>query len=189
MESKWKCTVCGFLDQGQEPPATCPKCGTDRSQFIPLAREKFNLPRDMWKTLVVHTVASHFPSGLLPIAFLFLVLALLLDLPVLEQMTFYLLLAALTVVPVSLASGLYEWRTRYRGIQASIFYKKIALALSLALFAGTAATLRALRPDLVYQGGPWRVLYFAVLMMALAATALLGHYGGKLIFQWRRRDP
>jgi len=31
---KWKCTVCGYIHTGEEPPDECPVCGADRSEFV-----------------------------------------------------------------------------------------------------------------------------------------------------------
>jgi rubrerythrin len=31
---KWKCTVCGYIHQGDEPPANCPICGASREKFV-----------------------------------------------------------------------------------------------------------------------------------------------------------
>ena len=31
---KWKCTVCGYIHNGDEPPEKCPVCGADRSKFV-----------------------------------------------------------------------------------------------------------------------------------------------------------
>lgn len=31
---KWRCTVCGYIHEGDEPPETCPVCGADRSKFV-----------------------------------------------------------------------------------------------------------------------------------------------------------
>jgi uncharacterized membrane protein len=31
---KWRCTVCGYIHIGDEPPETCPVCGADRSKFV-----------------------------------------------------------------------------------------------------------------------------------------------------------
>jgi len=31
---KWKCTVCGYIHTGAEPPEKCPVCGAPRSKFI-----------------------------------------------------------------------------------------------------------------------------------------------------------
>ncbi len=36
---KWKCTVCGYVHTGDEPPEKCPVCGADRSKFIELLEE------------------------------------------------------------------------------------------------------------------------------------------------------
>lgn len=33
---KWRCTICGYVHEGPEPPETCPVCGADRSLFEPL---------------------------------------------------------------------------------------------------------------------------------------------------------
>jgi rubredoxin/uncharacterized membrane protein len=31
---QWKCTVCGYVHTGEEPPDTCPVCGADKSRFV-----------------------------------------------------------------------------------------------------------------------------------------------------------
>lgn len=31
---KWKCTVCGYIHTGEEPPEKCPVCGAPKSKFI-----------------------------------------------------------------------------------------------------------------------------------------------------------
>jgi uncharacterized membrane protein len=31
---KWKCSVCGYIHEGDEPPEICPVCGADRSKFV-----------------------------------------------------------------------------------------------------------------------------------------------------------
>jgi len=34
MEKKWKCTVCGYIHEGDKPPDICPVCGAHKFQFI-----------------------------------------------------------------------------------------------------------------------------------------------------------
>lgn len=34
MDKQWKCTVCGYLHNGQHPPDVCPNCGANLYQFI-----------------------------------------------------------------------------------------------------------------------------------------------------------
>ncbi len=36
---KWKCIVCGYIHEGEEPPEKCPVCGADKSKFIELPDE------------------------------------------------------------------------------------------------------------------------------------------------------
>jgi len=43
---KWKCTVCGYIHLGAEPPEKCPVCKADRSKFILLEEESTPLPLD-----------------------------------------------------------------------------------------------------------------------------------------------
>ncbi len=32
-DRRWRCTVCGYIHTGPEPPSICPVCGADRSMF------------------------------------------------------------------------------------------------------------------------------------------------------------
>ncbi len=189
MTEQWKCTVCGYVHQGGEPPERCPVCGADRSQFIPLEAERVNLLHDLVATFALHPVAAHFPNGLVPTAVLFLLLTLLAGSGYAEHTVFFLLTVVLAVVPVSIASGIYDWRTRYGGERAKIFFKKIALALALLLLLGTATSLRAARPELWSEGGFLRWLYAALVLAMLPLVVLLGHYGAKLAHQWRKKEP
>ena len=31
---KWRCTVCGYVHEGIEPPEQCPNCGAPRERFV-----------------------------------------------------------------------------------------------------------------------------------------------------------
>ncbi len=37
---QWRCTVCGYIHTGEEPPEKCPVCGADRSKFEEIIPEK-----------------------------------------------------------------------------------------------------------------------------------------------------
>lgn len=36
----WKCTVCGFTNEGDEAPEKCPKCGAPKEKFVALTEEE-----------------------------------------------------------------------------------------------------------------------------------------------------
>ncbi|MDY6904256.1 MAG: DUF2231 domain-containing protein [Thermodesulfobacteriota bacterium] len=37
---KWKCKVCGYIHEGDDPPEKCPVCGADKSQFVEVTEEQ-----------------------------------------------------------------------------------------------------------------------------------------------------
>ncbi len=40
---KWKCTVCGYIHDGENPPEACPKCGAPADKFNELSEEQGKL--------------------------------------------------------------------------------------------------------------------------------------------------
>jgi len=40
MEKQWRCTVCGYVHTGENPPEICPVCGVDASFFELVTEEK-----------------------------------------------------------------------------------------------------------------------------------------------------
>jgi PAS domain S-box-containing protein len=183
MARRWKCSVCGYVHVGDEPPAICPVCGADRSQFTLLATEQPAGLQALIATFMLHPVVAHFPNGLIPTAAFFLVVGLALGHPGLDAAAFWLIMVATAVVPVSLGSGLHDWQKHFGGRRAPIFFKKIGLALALLTLGVTAIALRQGHPELMTAGGwqPWA--YLACLLGMLGCVALLGHYGGMLVFQ------
>lgn len=190
MVKTWKCNVCGYLHEGAQPPDICPLCGAVREKFILLEKEKINLLPDLVASLRVHSVASHFPNGLVPTLHAALLVFLLTGEKCFETAALFMLALVLAVVPVSVASGLYDWKRHYAHIHANIFLKKILLAAALAVCASAALLLRVFQPGLWEASDPTlRRLYGCLLLAALALVVLLGHYGGKLVFEWRKQRP
>ncbi len=40
--TKWKCTVCGYIHEGEQPPAQCPVCKQPADKFVKLEEDKRN---------------------------------------------------------------------------------------------------------------------------------------------------
>ncbi len=36
---KWRCIVCGYVHEGEEPPAQCPICKVPAEKFVPVDEE------------------------------------------------------------------------------------------------------------------------------------------------------
>lgn len=50
MEKMWRCEVCGYLHEGDEPPEICPKCGAPKEKFELLDEEETEMMRDALQT-------------------------------------------------------------------------------------------------------------------------------------------
>lgn len=46
---KWKCTVCGYVHAGDEPPEVCPVCGADKTKFVLLKPEEVEAAETAFK--------------------------------------------------------------------------------------------------------------------------------------------
>ncbi len=188
MQMKWRCTVCGYIHEGDEPPDLCPVCGAGSEKFVPVEEAKVSLLQDMIKTFQPHAVMAHFPSALLPTLVLFVAIALVFGQGSFETAAFYLLVVVLLSAPATLVTGIYEWKTKFEGKKAVIFKKKIALGTTLVVLSITTAGFRYNQPDIMQTGGIMMYLYFALLLAMLGCVTLLGHYGGKLVFSLMGKD-
>jgi PAS domain S-box-containing protein len=181
MTKLWQCTVCGYIHDGDEPPETCPVCGSSRALFVPLAEKKFVSLQVLLGTFKLHPVAAHFPGGLVPTAALLLLLSFVLGDACLDAAVFWLVMVASAVVPVSIGSGIYDWQTYFGGRRVRIFFKKIGLALSLLILGLVAITLRHGHPELLTGAGWQRWLFLFCILGMLGCVVLLGHYGAILV--------
>ncbi|MDT8440463.1 MAG: PAS domain S-box protein [Desulfuromonadales bacterium] len=180
---RWRCSVCGYVHEGEQPPETCPVCGAERSAFIRIDEtETRQAPQQPAGLFRLHPIAAHLPNGLLPTVILFLLLALVLRQPELENAAFWLLLVAVAAVPVTLGAGLYDWRIWFGGRRAPIFLKKIGLAMALLVFGLVAISLRYAEPQLLGSISWGAGLYLLCLVGMLGCVGLLGHYGATLVY-------
>ena len=188
MQMKWRCTVCGYIHEGDEPPDLCPVCGVSSEKFVPVEDMKVNLVQDMIETFEPHAVMAHFPNALLPTLVLFVAIAFILGKSSFETAAFYMLVVVLLAAPATLATGIYDWKTRFKGQKAVIFKKKIGLGITLIILSVVTTGIRFQQPDIMQAGGAMMYLYFALLLAMLGCVTLLGHYGGKLVFSLMGKD-
>jgi uncharacterized membrane protein len=199
MEKTWRCTVCGYLHTGENPPEECPVCGVDASHFelVGESQEAVNTSEttskslssqvlgfldEMKATFVPHAVAAHFPNGLLPTCVLFLLLTLISGNSSFEATTFHLLLVAFISIPVTIATGLISWKKKYAGNMSPIFRKKMILAALLFFFMIVTIGWRWSNPEVLSSGGFSAFAYSILILIMLGCVTLLGHYGGMLVF-------
>jgi hypothetical protein len=144
--------------------------------------------KELYRTFIFHAVAAHFVNGLLPVALLFLLLSDTTGDPSFEQTVIHLVVVALCVIPLSLLSGIRDWRIKFHGGKAPIFYRKITLAITLLCLCLAAVAIRQGRPDIAAGNDAFAWLYRGCLAAMLPVVVLLGHYGAKLASMVRQSN-
>ncbi len=207
---KWKCTVCGYIHTGEEPPDICPVCGADKSEFVEVTEEKSkaadeettasvelqeepqkttNLGKvtDLMLKFHIHPISVHMPNGLIPVAFLFFGLAAFFQLSSFDLPGFYNLIFVLLTMPVVLYTGYLEWVKRYKGARTPIFITKIICGVVVMVTLVFCILWRFVDPEVTDPSSPARWVFLLFLGIMVAATVIGGHLGGKLALENRGR--
>ena len=217
---KWRCSVCGYVHEGDEPPDKCPVCGADKSLFeeiieappedseasgkespatpppsadprtvdlgpeptTPLGRLLHVVMKQILKHHV-HPISVHFPNGVLPVAFVFIVLSVLFESRALETAAYCNLVFVLFSLPVVLFSGYVEWQTRYQGFRSRQFMVKIACAAAVTGFSLLIVVWWTVNPDILQVPSSGRTLFLLANLLALGAAGVAGLIGGKFVFR------
>jgi hypothetical protein len=147
-----------------------------------------NITREMLKTFIFHAVASHFVNGLVPVAVLFMLLTQITADPYFDHTVIHLICISSIMIPFSFLSGIRDWRVKFHGGRAPIFYQKIKLSLILALLCAAVISIRLVWPNPLAAGGGIALLYSGCIFLALPIVVMLGHLGGKLAYMARQRN-
>ena len=148
-----------------------------------------NLIDDFRRTFILHAVTSHFVNGLVPIAVLFLGLTLVTANVYFEHTVIHLFISTALATPFVFFSGIRDWRVKFHGGRAPIFYRKIKLGIVLAILCAVIIFLRMAWPDPLARGGWIAGLYLGCIALTLPVVTILGHLGGKLAFMVRQKSP
>ena len=200
---KWKCTVCGYIHEGNEPPDECPVCGAGKEKFVEIIEESAGKQKDtktapkrvtasapqnafqQINNLMVkhhaHPISAHFPNGVLPVAVIFLLLAVWLNLSQLSQAAFYNLVIVLFSMPLVMYSGYNEWKNKYQGKLTRLFLIKIICAIIVVITLIILVCWRIADPYVSEASSKWIYLFVNFVMLAAAGGA--GYIGGKLVFK------
>jgi len=198
---QWKCTVCGYIHTGPEPPEKCPICGADKSLFVevpssgvvpetpPVTEAKdvaakspeISFIAGFVHKLHAHPISVHIPNGVIPITVLFLAIAILFKSGSFDTAAFYNLTVVLLAMPVVLFTGYVEWKTRYQRSWGFLFITKISCGIVVFISAIVLFAWHIIDPNVSI--GPERYLFFLLHIIMLAAAGVAGHLGGKLVFK------
>lgn len=128
-----------------------------------------------------HPMVVHFPIALLMAVSLFVLLAVFFQKASFEIASFYLLLLGAISSPFAMASGVLTWWINYR-LELNYFIKrKIQLSILLLLFEVILVPWRIFQPAVSHPA------YVIVMVLLTPTVALLGYYGGQLVYPSERQ--
>lgn len=211
VEKRWRCTVCGYIHTGAEAPEKCPVCDAPKKMFVEidadgkaLAQVKTDtadaekasgtaaghkLSRSFFDRFAaaslkhhLHPISVHFPNGILPVAVLFLGLAMYFNIVSLETAAYYNLIFILATLPLVVLTGFIEWQRRYKGLKSAIFMMKITCSFIILVLLSILVFWRFIDPQVAAAGSPSRLIYLGISVLVLAVAGLAGYLGGKLLF-------
>ncbi len=206
---KWKCKVCGYIHTGDEPPEKCPLCNAPKEMFEEIIEaandaepasesveevktenkvaeaDNVSFIANLVMKFHLHPIAVHAPNGVLPIALVFLFLAVVMNAPSMELAGFYNLVFVLLAMPVVLLTGIVTWKTRYGAAFTTIFKVKIAASFTVTTLLLILVCWRLIVPDVMGPESGMRWIYIALTLVMVAFVGVAGHLGGKLVFDSR----
>lgn len=209
---KWECSICGYIHVGETPPEECPVCGAPASAFIEITEssedrtsevasanqaessfdessEQTTLGKlsEMILNFHLHPITVHTPNGILPMAFLFLLIAAVFSASTFEQAALYSLIFTLLSMPVVLFTGYITWQNKYQGALTSIFKMKIGASIVSISLLCLLVFWRIVSPDIFSAGGSAMIVYILLALVLVGAVGLAGQLGGKLVFKTGRK--
>lgn len=211
----FRCPVChlelAMVDVDGNRLMVCPVCGVVLDveevygHVVPVVLEvELHRPQPKMR---IHPLMTHVPIGLFPFAVLgtgALILASVLgprvpglgswlaNAPMVANVTLVLLALSVGLSVFTFASGLWDWRRRYRGRPYRQITLKIVFSVLFLLLGGIAIALHA--SGFVFQASTGLVdvaspmalalaaVELAVLLLGMVVIATLGHIGGTLVY-------
>lgn len=209
------CPVChlelSYYDVDVNGNLVCPLCGVvielheTYGHSIPIVND-VEINRAQPKKRL-HPLATHFPIGLFPLAFLGALIITIASAyikasgtnslecgfcrdisPVLDNITWIFLFIAVLSSGFTFLTGFLDWKQRYGGRPYRVITLKLVLS---GLFIGIGIVILILHP-VVFTAGvipfenpvmiPVTFVYFVLMGSAMFMLATLGHVGGYLVF-------
>ncbi|HID03806.1 MAG TPA: rubredoxin-type Fe(Cys)4 protein [Desulfobacterales bacterium] len=214
---RWECSVCGYIHEGDEPPQKCPICGAGKDKFFEIEASEDAISQESTTKKVtakgdasiaehsqdqptimdkvtdlilknhLHPISVHSPNGIAPVAFIFLVLAVLFQSTSLDSAAYYNLIAIFLSMPLVILTGYLTWQKKYNGAKTSVFKIKIAASCVATVILFGLIVWKIAQPDVLRNDSLDRFIFLCWSLVMLAAVGLAGHLGGKLVFAGKKK--
>jgi predicted heme/steroid binding protein/uncharacterized membrane protein len=131
-----------------------------------------------------HPAAVHLPIGLIMGAFLFQIVALLLNSPKTEWASFCCLIVVTLTLPPVIVTGWLTWWVNYECVAGPVINWKRRLAYTAFVVALICVVLRLTISEPLNVSDPHTIAYCAALFALTAILSIVGYLGGLLTFPY-----
>lgn len=183
----YRCKICGYIYRtSNNPYEVCPVCGTPGSPFMPFNPELSSTRFTVLKN-PPHQLMVHFPAAVPGVAIIVALLFFAGAVSAVDASSVIKLLAAILPFLIAAAGvfGLVDARTRVLRLNTPYLKIKITTALIFLILSALYA-FRALNTQLTDEA--FIVQSVLVNTVFTAIAGILGHYGGKFICTYIRRQ-
>jgi rubredoxin/uncharacterized membrane protein len=166
------------IGKTQEKPSSQPKPPANAKPLSQITARAELLTR-----LHGHPIAVHIPNGVLPLTFLFTLLAVVFKSDALATTAKYNMIFVCLSMPIVLMTGVIDWFNRFNAQMTRVFKVKMACGAAVTALSLILSLWWTVQPD-IYLGGEANTGLFLFLnLLDLSVAAVAGFYGGKLVFR------
>ena len=181
MKKIYKCRVCGYVIEREDPPDICPACGV-KGKIFEEYEPGISKKRRKILELYIHPILVHFP-----IAFVFsmLLISLLLCLHVFDEPSVFMAMQGVIIWILPFAAflatlaGMYDGKLRFKRMNTPHLKKKLVLAGGFILIS---VLLLVIQEFFAFDKSAYNVIFLIFSLIISVIAVLLGLIGGKLLY-------
>jgi len=128
-----------------------------------------------------HPISVHFPNGVLPVALMMFLIALLFDATTLATAGFYNIVFVVLALPFVIFTGFLDWERKYKKALTPLFMIKIVTASMTIVACLISLVWYLMDPGII--GSPRAWLFIVINLVMVVSAGVAGHVGGKLVFK------
>jgi len=138
--------------------------------------------KNIVEKLHIHPISAHFPSAFFPFSVLFIILVIIKEDSAFVTGVKYTQLAGAVTNPIAMASGLIDWKSKYKGAKVPIFKKKILFSSIAQTLAFLCVAWSYLMPGVLEADNFLIYLFLLLTILSTVFTFLVGRWGARLVY-------
>lgn len=164
-------------------PTTSTAETSDTRSATAFPSERFDKLGQLLTRFHGHPIAVHIPNGLLPVAVLFSLIALMFGSQGFATAAKYNTIAVALAMPLVIFTGLVDWNNRYGRRMTHVFIVKMICAGIVTVLSFVVGIWWFINPAMYTRGFGASGFFVFLNLVNLAAAIVAGWYGGKLVFK------